>query len=199
MLSRPFRESVPAASPRRADPVQLTGAIRAASVLFVAALTAAAAQISIPLPFTAVPFTFGPVVVLMGAFALGPRLGAASQVLYLAAGIAGLPVFAASPALAPGIARLFGPTGGYLLAYPLAAFVTGWLALRGLDRRRWTSAVAMLAGLVVIYAGGVSWLAWLAGPAAALNTGFYPFAIADLLKVTAASGFAPALRKAASS
>jgi biotin transport system substrate-specific component len=199
MLSRPFRGSVPAASPRRADPVQLTGAIRAASVLFVAALTAAAAQISIPLPFTAVPFTFGPVVVLMGAFALGPRLGAASQVLYLAAGIAGLPVFAASPALAPGIARLFGPTGGYLLAYPLAAFVTGWLALRGLDGRRWTSAVAMLAGLVVIYAGGVSWLAWLAGPAAALNTGFYPFAIADLLKVTAASGLAPALRKAVSS
>ena len=60
-------------------------------------LTAVAAQISIPLPFTPVPFTFQPMVVLLGAAALGPRLGMASQILYLALGFAGLPVFAASP------------------------------------------------------------------------------------------------------
>ena len=84
--------------------------------LFVTALTAAAAQISVPLPFTPVPFTLQPMVVLLGGAALGPRLGHASQVLYLAAGLAGLPVFAASPLLPQGAARLLGPTGGYLLA-----------------------------------------------------------------------------------
>src|ERR687892_714623 len=103
----------------RSAPIQLARALRAASVLFIAALTAAAAQISIPLPFTDVPFTFQPMVVLIGGLALGPRLAVASQVLYLAAGIAGLPVFAASPVLPQGAGRLFGPTGGYLMAYPV--------------------------------------------------------------------------------
>ena len=109
----------------RSESVQLGRAIRVACVVFVAALTAAAAQISIPLPFTAVPFTFQPMVVLVGGLALGPRLAVASQVLYLAAGMAGLPVFAASTVLPPGVGRLLGPTGGYLMAFPLAAFVTG--------------------------------------------------------------------------
>src|SRR6476646_4883752 len=68
-----------------------------AAVLFVTVLTIAAAQVSIPLPFTPVPFTFQPMIVLLGAAALGPRLGMASQILYLALGFAGLPVFAASP------------------------------------------------------------------------------------------------------
>ena len=72
-------------------------------MLFVAVLTAAAAQISVPLPFTQVPFTFQPMVVLLGGLALGPRLGLASQVLYLLAGVAGLPVFAASATLPPGL------------------------------------------------------------------------------------------------
>ena len=77
--------------------------MRVAAVLFVTALTAAAAQVSIPLPFTPVPFTLQPMVVLLGgAAALGSRLGMASQVLYLLAGIAGLPVFAASPRAAAG-------------------------------------------------------------------------------------------------
>src|SRR6187200_3512891 len=91
--------------------------IRIAAVLFVTALTAAAAQVSIPLPFTPVPFTLQPMVVLLGGAALGSRLGMSSQILYLALGIAGLPVFAASPLLPQGIARLVGPTGGYLMSY----------------------------------------------------------------------------------
>src|SRR5919204_4882542 len=107
---------------------------RAAAVAFVTVLTAAAAQISIPLPFTPVPFTFQPMVVLLGGAALGARLGMASQLLYLALGLAGLPVFAASPMLPQGAARLLGPTGGYLVSYPLAAWLTGALAERGLDR-----------------------------------------------------------------
>src|SRR4029450_1528481 len=75
----------------------LDRAIKVAAVLFVTALTAVAAQISVPLPFTPVPFTLTPMVVLLGGAALGARLGMASQILYLALGIAGLPVFAASP------------------------------------------------------------------------------------------------------
>src|SRR6476646_12245479 len=116
--------------------------IRIAAVLFVTALTAAAAQVSIPLPFTPVPFTLQPMVVLLGGAALGSRLGMSSQVLYLLAGIAGLPVFAASPVLPQGIGRLLGPTGGYLLSYPIAAFLAGALAERGFDRRFATSVIA---------------------------------------------------------
>jgi biotin transport system substrate-specific component len=177
----------------RGESATLNLAIRAASVLFITALTAAAAQISIPLPFTDVPFTFQPMVVLIGALALGPRLGLASQVLYLAAGIAGLPVFAASATLPPGAARLLGPTGGYLMSYPFAALLTGYLGARGFDRRYLTSVLAMLAGLVVIFVGGVLWLALLAGLQAALATGFYPFIVADLVKILAAAGVMPGL------
>ena len=172
-----------------------TTGIRAASVLFLAALTAAAAQISIPLPFTDVPFTFQPIVVLVGGLALGPRLAVASQVLYLAAGIAGMPVFAASATLPPGIGRLLGPTGGYLMSYPLAAFVVGYLGARGFDRRYATSVIAMLAGLAVVYAGGVSWLSALAGLHTALVAGFYPFVIADVVKVIGAAGVMPGVWK----
>jgi biotin transport system substrate-specific component len=177
----------------RSDSSQLTRIIRAASVLFITALTAAAAQVSIPLPFTDVPFTFQPMVVLIGGLALGPRLGAASQVLYLAAGIAGLPVFAASPLLPQGAARLLGPTGGYLMAYPLAAFVTGYLGARGLDRRYLTSFLAMCAGLLVVFIGGIAWLSMLVGFRGALVSGFYPFAIKDTIKLALAAGVMPSV------
>jgi biotin transport system substrate-specific component len=181
----------------RAD---MTRGLQAAAVLFVTALTAAAAQVSFPLPFTPVPFTLQPMVVLLGAAALGSRLGLASQVLYLLAGIAGLPVFAASPVLPQGALRLLGPTGGYLLAYPLAAFLTGWLAERGFDRRYATSLFAMAAGLALVFAGGVLWLAWFAQPTAAgldvaLRTGLYPFVAADLVKLCVAAAITPALWK----
>jgi biotin transport system substrate-specific component len=179
-----------------AESAQAVTAVRAASVVFVIALTAAAAQVSVPLPFTPVPFTIQPVVVLVGAAALGARLGAISQLLYLMLGVVGLPVFAASPVLPSGLARLIGPTGGFLLAYPLAALITGWLAERGFDRRYLTSVVAMLAGLAIVFAGGVGWLAWgTPGPwglrAAAANA-FYPFVLADVLKVCAAATVLPA-------
>ena len=171
---------------------------RIGAVVFITVLTAVAAQISVPLPFTPVPFTFQPMVVLVGAAALGSRLGLASQVLYLALGIAGLPVFAWSPALPQGAARLFGPTGGYLMSYPFAAFLTGWLAERGFDRRYLSAVFAMLCGLVVVFTGGVSWL-MLAGSrlglAAALAAGFYPFVVADFTKLLVASGVMPALWK----
>jgi len=171
--------------------------IRVAATLFVAALTAAASQISVPLPFTPVPFTLQPMIVLLGGVVLGPRLGMASQIAYLAAGLAGLPVFAFSPELPQGAARLLGPTGGYLMAYPIAAFVAGLLATRGFDRRYLTSVLAMAAGLAVIFAGGVTWLALVAPGAegrsleAALAVGFYPFVIADAIKLCLAATVMP--------
>ncbi len=174
--------------------------IRVASVVLVAAMTAAAAQVSIPLPFTPVPFTLQPMVVLLGGAALGSRLGMCAQVLYLLAGIAGLPVFAASAVLPQGALRLLGPTGGYLMSYPFAAFLTGLLAERGLDRRYLTSVLAMFAGLSVVFTFGVVWLAWFARPAAAtldqaLRTGLYPFIPADVIKIFIAAAVMPALWK----
>lgn len=186
----------------RGDSTAIPRGIQIASVLFITALTAAAAQISMPLPLTSVPLTLQPMVVLVGSLALGARLGAVSQILYLAAGIAGLPVFAASATLPPGALRLLGPTGGYLMAYPFAAFVTGWLAERGLDRRYAGSFVAMLAGLALIFVSGIAWLAFFARPlsggspvglGAALATGLYPFMLADIVKLAIAAGLVPAV------
>ncbi len=168
-----------------------TWGIRALAVLFVTALTAALSQVSFPLPFTPVPFTLQPMVVLVGAAALGARLGAASQILYLMLGIAGLPVFAHAPDLPQGALRLLGPTGGYLMAYPLAAFVTGWLAERGLDRRFRTSLLAMTAGLGTVFAGGVLWLAQGLGLQAALAVGLYPFVLVDIIKIAASATVLP--------
>jgi biotin transport system substrate-specific component len=167
------------------------------AVLFVTILTAIAAQVSIPLPFTPVPFTFQPMVVLLGAAALGPRLGMASQILYLALGFAGLPVFAASSLLPQGAARLLGPTGGYLMAYPFAAFTAGWLAARGFDRRYLTAVASMVCGLAVVFAGGVLWLTIASKPSiglsGALAVGFVPFIIPDLVKLLVAAGVMPTL------
>ena len=176
----------------------LDRALRIAAVLLVTTLTAIAAQVSVPLPFTPVPFTLQPMVVLLGGASLGARLGMASQVLYLALGMAGLPVFAASAILPQGIFRLLGPTGGYLMSYPIAAFVTGTLAERGFDRRYITSVIAMAAGLAIVFTGGVLWLAWFARPAhsgltGALQTGLYPFLPADIIKICVAAAVMPGI------
>jgi biotin transport system substrate-specific component len=176
----------------------MSGAIRAAAVLFVAVLTAVAAQVSIPVPFTPVPFTLQPMIVLVGGAALGARLGMASQVIYLLAGIAGLPVFAASPVLPQGFLRLLGPTGGFLMAYPIAAFVVGWLAERGFDRRYLSSVAAMAAGLTIIFASGLAWFAYFASPSPvglsrALQLAFYPFIGVDILKILLAATVLPSV------
>jgi len=176
----------------RAD---LSSAYRAAAVLFVTVLTIVAAQISIPLPFTPVPFTLQPMVVLLGGAALGARLGMSSQVLYLALGLAGLPVFAASPVLPQGFARLLGPTGGFLMSYPFAAFAAGYLAERRFDRRYLTSVVAMGAGLAIVFASGIAWMAWSVphlGLATAVRAGLVPFLPADIVKILLAATVLPA-------
>jgi biotin transport system substrate-specific component len=173
---------------------ELHSAFRALAVVFVTVLTVVAAQVSVPLPFTPVPFTLQPMVVLLGGAALGSRLGMSSQILYIAIGLAGLPVFAASPVLPQGFGRLLGPTGGYLMSYPIAAFAAGYLAERGFDRRYLTSVVAMAAGLAIIFTCGVAWMAFgtpNVGLTAAIATGLIPFIPADIVKVCLAATVLP--------
>ncbi len=148
---------------------------------------AAAAQVAIPIPGTPVPVTLQPMVVVLAGLMLGPSLGAASMALYLALGAVGLPVFA--PVGAPGIARLLGPTGGYLIAFPFAAFAAGHVARRFPKLLgRW--AAAML-GMVVIFVGGISQLAILTGSLSqAIAFGVTPFAAFDILKALVAAAIA---------
>jgi biotin transport system substrate-specific component len=146
--------------------------------------SAAAAQVAIPLPFTPVPMSLTPLVVVLSGLMLGPAAGAASMFLYLIAGAVGLPVFA--PIGAPGIARFFGPTGGYLIAYPAAAFVAGALARRLPSLMgRWGAATV---GMAVIFVGGIAQLTLLTGSfPRALALGITPFAALDVVKAFVAA------------
>jgi biotin transport system substrate-specific component len=125
--------------------------------------------------------TLQPMAVLLVGGLLGARLGALSMILYLAMGAAGLPVFTPTVPLL-GIARLFGPTGGYLLAYPVAAYAVGAILA---DGRQWTRvALGVFAGLVLIHLGGLAQLVILTGNlSAAARFGTVPFLLGDLLKI----------------
>ncbi len=168
---------------------------RSAAVALGAAAVAVAAQVSVPLLGTPVPLTLQPLAVLVVGGLLGPGLGASSLILYLALGAAGLPVF--TPFGAPGLARLLGPTGGYLLAYPVAAFAVGRLV--GDGRRVGRVALAALAGLLLIHLGGLAQLVLLTGSARlAARLGTFPFLLGDLGKLAIAvlilKSTTPALR-----
>lgn len=153
---------------------------RSAALLAGALVVGLAAQVALPLPGTPVPFTLQVPAVLMAGVLLGPRMGAASMVLYLALGVMGLPVFA--PVGPAGLARLLGPTGGYLLAYPLAAAVAGQLSGGGTSWR--ALAGGLLAGLAAIHVGGVAQLAVLSGSLEqAVLLGSRPFLGLDLVKL----------------
>jgi biotin transport system substrate-specific component len=145
-----------------------------------ALLVAVAAQVVVPVPLSPVPMTLQPLAVLVVGGLLGAAAGIGALVLYIALGALGLPVFAAGGS---GFLHLMGPTGGYLLAFPVAAGVTGAL-VRG---HRWPVLRVLLAaalGMVVIHMGGVAQLALLGGdPAKAFRIGFIPFLTGDLLKV----------------
>jgi biotin transport system substrate-specific component len=153
-----------------------------------ALVVALSAQIVVPVPFSPVPMTLQPLAVLVVGALLGGAAGLAALLLYIALGIAGLPVFAAGGS---GVARLLGPTGGYLLAFPVAAFITGILTTPVLGPYRPLGAAAVLrvllacaVGMVVIHVGGVAQLALLGGdPALAFRLGFIPFLTGDLIKV----------------
>lgn len=145
---------------------------------------ALASQFAMPMPGTPVPLTLQPFVVVFAGLLLGPVDAAAAMVVYLIAGAAGLPVFA--PMGPPGIARLLSPTGGYLLAYPIAAAVAGWL---GAGRSQFVArALAAMAGILVLYLGGMSQLLLLTGNlATAAGLGILPFVAADFVKALIAA------------
>jgi len=144
---------------------------------------AAASQIAIPLPGTAVPMTLSPLAAILAGLWLGPRAGAASMILYLAAGAAGLPVFA--PMGAPGVLRLIGPTGGYLLAFPIAAYAAGAVSRRFPAYGGRVLAAAL--GMVLIHVGGIAQLTILTGSiTTAVLLGSIPFLAMDLVKALVA-------------
>ena len=149
---------------------------------------ALAAQVAVPIPFTPVPLTLSPLAVLLTGIVLGSRRGAAAATLYLLEGLAGLPVGAQGHG---GPLWLIGPTAGYLYAYPLAAFITGWFSERGWGASIVRSFAAMLIALAVIFAGGWSWLAIVAGPRAAFTMAIVPFVIADLVKIAIGAALLP--------
>ncbi|HEY5218360.1 MAG TPA: biotin transporter BioY [Gemmatimonadaceae bacterium] len=157
---------------------------------------AAASQVAIPLPGTPVPITLQPMLVVLAGMMLGPVFGAVSMFLYLIAGAAGLPVFA--PMGAPGMLRFLGPTGGYLLAYPVAAYIAGVLALR--VRTFSGRALSAAAGIGVLYVGGLAQLAIITGSLTrAAVLGVVPFVALDGVKslIAAAVTRSPAVRSPA--
>ncbi len=151
-------------------------------ILSFSVVTALSAQIAFyigPVPITGQTFA----VLLAGAL-LGSRRGALSQLTYLGMGAMGAPIFAGWHG---GIGVLMGPTGGYLIGFVAAAFVVGFLAERGWDRRFWSLALAMLIGNIVIYAFGLPWLANFVPSGSVLAAGLYPFIPGDLTKLVLAT------------
>ena len=162
-----------------------------------AVLTAGAAQLVIPM--WPVPITGQTFAVLFVGATLGSLRGALSMLLYVGLGVAGLPVFAEGGA---GLAKLAGPTGGYMIGFVLAAALVGWLAQKQWDRKVLGTIGAFLAGTAVIYAVGLPWLSVALGQlgypndlSATLQAGLYPFIPGDLIKALAAGGLLPLVWK----
>ena len=162
-----------------------------AIVLAASAFVAACAHVALPLYFTPVPLTLQPFAVLLLGLLLSPRLAGASLIAYLGEGAIGLPVFAPAAASAPGLAHLFGPTAGYLLAYPFAAVIISFVYRR--LQRGFVSALlsAALGNLLILFTGAL-WLAMLthASVRMVLLQSFVPFLPGDALKVVAAASIA---------
>jgi biotin transport system substrate-specific component len=171
------------AKPRnRAAEIATEIAILISASLFVALC----ARIYIPLPGTPVPLTVQNLGVLLVGLALGSRRGFAALALYLIEGAMGMPVF--SPGGLVGIAHIFGPTGGYLIAYPFVAAVTGYVFERGKSLFA-RAVIACVAGEILLFAFGISWLyVYTHSLARALSFGLYWFIFAEVLKVMFAAG-----------
>lgn len=160
-------------------------------VLAGSVLAAVCAHVAVPLYFTPVPLSLAPFAVLLLGLVLSPRLAAAALGTYLVEGALGLPVFAPTPPAYGGLAHLFGLTGGYLLAYPLAAALIAFLVHR--TRRGFASAVVSAAvGSLVILVCGALWLAVLSHASAqsVFTLAVLPFLPGDALKVVAAAAIA---------
>jgi biotin transport system substrate-specific component len=151
-------------------------------------LLAASAQFKMVIPFSPVPVTGQTLVVLMIGLAYGSRLGAVTVLAYIFAGLRGLPVFAGGTS---GWVVMAGPSGGYLVGFLAAVFVMGLLAERGMGRNILSTALAMLAGNMVIYLFGYAWLASLIGPGKAFVFGVQPFLWGDAIKLVVAAWLMP--------
>ncbi len=155
--------------------------VRSAGLVIVFSLfIAACAQFSIhigPIPITGQTFA-----VLLTGMLLGSRLGAAAVIAYLIEGAIGLPFFAGGGA---GLVRFLGPTAGYLVAFPAAAFIVGAFAEHGWDKRYETAVAAMAIGSVIIFLGGWAWFAILThtAPVAAFKLAVLPFLLGDAIKI----------------
>jgi len=173
-----------------------TRVARAALIAGFALVTALLAQVQIPLWFTPVPITGQTLAVLLAGASLGSIGGASSQALYVALGAAGLPFFAGGEG---GWTAATGATGGYLLGFVVAAGVVGVLAERRQDRTVASAIPAFLAGTVVIYVFGVTWLAHVLGVGAsrAMELGLVPFVVGDLVKAILAGVALPTAWKLA--
>ena len=154
------------------------------------ALTALAAQVSIPIPGSPVPVTGQTFAVLLTAAALGPARGIAAQALYLVLGVAGLPVFAGA---GHGPAVLFGATGGYLIAFPAAAAIVGYGARHGADRSPVRTLLLFALASAAIYLLGTAWLCLETGmtASAGISAGVTPFLPGDAVKALLAAGLLP--------
>ena len=175
-------QEVTPASPEVARAPSLSSRIgrMAVPVAVGALLVALSAQVVVPVPLSPVPMTLQPLAVLVVGGLLGASAGVSALILYIALGALGLPVFAGGGA---GFLHLIGPTGGYLLAFPVAAGVTGAL-VGNAPRSVLRVLLACGLGMVVIHLGGVAQLALLGGdPAAAFRMGLLPFLTGDLLKI----------------
>lgn len=157
-------------------------------------LTGLLAQVEVRLPFNPVPLTGQTFAVLLSGAVLGSRRAFASQVLYLAEGAAGLPVFAGGGF---SVAYLLGPTGGYLWSFPVAAALLGWLVERGASRKTWRLAMALVSSDTLILASGALWLHGVYGTpyGQAWLLGFYPFLIGDILKIVLVGVSLPRIMK----
>jgi biotin transport system substrate-specific component len=162
----------------------LVPAVRARNVLLVGLgvlVTAALAQVSVPVPGSPVPITGQTLAVVLTAAALGPVRGVAVQVAYMASALVGLPFYSDASG---GVDVVFGATGGYVVGFIPAAFLIGLAARHGADRNPLKAVPLFVAGQAVIFAVGVPWLAVSAGMSAAqaLDAGFYPFILGGLVK-----------------
>lgn len=161
-----------------------------AIVIAASIFVALCARVTVPLPFTPVPLTLQNFGVLAVGLLLGSRRGFAALALYLVEGAFGLPVFS----LGGGVAHLLGPTGGFLMAYPFVAFVAGWIFERRsahTSRRFAWAALSSVAAEIVLFAGGLSWLAVLThSVSTAVRYGLYWFVFAEVIKVLMAAAVA---------
>lgn len=158
------------------------------AVVVASLFIAVCAQVQIPLPFTPVPLSGGTLGVLYSGALLGSRRGTAAVLLYLLEGSVGLPFFSGG---AGGFIHLLGPTGGYLVGFPVGAFATGFLAERGWDRTPGKAFLALLAGSAPIFALGLVGLSLFVPAQTLLAQGFWPFVPGDLIKSAVSAGLLP--------